>query len=203
MLTNQPLPLPPSAVNTEGDRPLATAFELLKLVLDTYREEYKDLLDAWGKIEAKVQGTVTIAGVFLAAAFALARDAATKMGTVDRLLLIASLSLLAACLVWCLRAVVVREVKEPPSGQKVQEYVALVVQAPWRAPPPSDVHRLFRDIAEIWEESVASLRVARERKAKRLRVAQVFLVLGLLLMSGLTIGVISTAKSPKSETATQ
>src|SRR6266852_3037846 len=80
-------------------------------VLDTYRKEYAELSDVWKGIDTKAQGTATIAGVFVAAAFTFAKDlTGNKLDNLGRWLLAVAIFLLIVSIAFSVFALKMREV---------------------------------------------------------------------------------------------
>jgi hypothetical protein len=72
---------------------LPTSFsDLPRLALENYREEYRDLSETWRSLDTKAQGLGAIAGIFLAALFAWAREMPPTFGRSERLLVVAAYS---------------------------------------------------------------------------------------------------------------
>ena len=84
------------AIGGTPDTSVAAAADLHQKVLDPYQAEYKDLFDAWKNIETKAQGAATTSGIFLAAAFAFAREFDPTTALVLKVLLASSVLALAA-----------------------------------------------------------------------------------------------------------
>ncbi len=105
-----------------------TLRNLRELALDRAKHEYAELSDNWKQIDSKAHQTVTIAGFFLAAVFALSAtptldgaDAHVKAGVVA---LLALLTTTVICAIMCMR---VREASMPTPAVSTRNDVDLLV----------------------------------------------------------------------------
>lgn len=109
---------------THGMKPADEIRTLLReQLLTAFIDEYRDANDNWAVIDGKAQSTVTISGVFLAAAFAYAREIGTASMT-ERRLLACSVILLIAAVGVSLLALRLRRVSLPPFGTIVEQRVS-------------------------------------------------------------------------------
>lgn len=90
--------------------------QLLKDVLASYKDEYKELIDVWKQLDLKAQGTITVCGVFLAGIFAFSRDPATTDRSIEKWLVIIATALLVLSVIAALAAIQIRPTKFPPVG---------------------------------------------------------------------------------------
>jgi hypothetical protein len=169
----------------------------LQQVLAAYQTEFDDAVQHWRSIEGKAQASVAIAGIFLAAGFALVRelDPAT-MWWVRCLLLLAALCLIAA-VVFAVFALKVRTVAAPPPADALKKLVEDLFRD--RDPKRQQVQsqdfdeeiRNFRfDCIRMWKESTSYAEETIRRKAKQLRRAQLALLAAIAVVATLTAGAI-------------
>lgn len=171
--------------------PQQTRNSLLAEALQSYRDEYKELSDTWRHIEGKAQGTVGIAGIFLAAVFAFARGlAGADPPLLFRVTLIAALVLLATCIVLAVLTLLVTEVPAPPLGETMDEMVGELSGVTDDAELAQRMPRFVSDQAELWQDTNESTDGENKKKAERLKWAQGLLVAAILLVAGLTIATI-------------
>lgn len=165
------------------------------VALRTYQEEFRDLLDAWGKLDGKAQGTVTIAGVFLAAVFAAARGDAIPTSHGDRALLGLSILLLVAAVICAGLALRVQAAASGPSGQEIERAAADLDAATSEA---SDVDamriRFLRTQIKCWRESTILFRALNIRKSWYVRGAQLLLFGGIAGALIVTLYLLATSR---------
>jgi hypothetical protein len=150
------------------------------IVLKTCQDEYKDLLDAWGKLDGKAQGSATISGVFLAAVFAAARGNAIPASAYARGLIAFAIILLVAAVVCAGTALRVQAAASGPSGEQM-ETVTLDLDDICDANCDVEAMRIrfLRSQINSWRKSTASFREANRRKSDWVRRAQRLLFAGI------------------------
>lgn len=160
---------------------------LQKAVLESYRDEYKELSEAWRNLESKAQGSVAIAGIFIGGAFAYIREIGSEAGRLEKVFLGASIICLIISVTFAVLALTVRKVAAPPIG----EYVDGLVQDLLRLENDDDlVHRLPRftgDQIDSWREVTTDAKQRTRSKANCLSGSHVFLVLAILAIALLSI----------------
>src|SRR5262249_37673689 len=92
----------------------ATLEDLLPPALDSFREQYRDLAESWRHMDTKAQGAGAIAGVFLAAALAWAKDLPTDFTVPQKIALVGCVVLLILAVISAVTALHVRNVSSPP-----------------------------------------------------------------------------------------
>ena len=150
------------------------------VVLTTCQDEYKDLLDAWGKLDGKAQGSATIAGVFLAAVFAAARGNGVPASERERALLGIAILLLVAAVVCAGAALRVQAAASGPSGNEM-ERVAIALDAGCDAACDVEAMRIrfLRTQINRWSASTAAFRDLNAGKGRWVRRAQLLLFAGI------------------------
>jgi hypothetical protein len=164
---------------------------LRQTALDSYREEYKEFADVWKSLESKAQGTVTIAGIFIAAAFTFAKDlATTRLDFYGNVFLGAAILLLIPTVICSVLVLWKRTVKSIPSGETVEQCADALVQT--TDDDLADHTRRFLDQqSALWKETVASTKEAIARKAELLHAAQVLLLLAIGAAAVVTLKLIN------------
>lgn len=143
-----------------------------KLSLSAHEAEYARLLDRFKGLDSKAQGAAVSCGVFLTAAFAMAREpggnkrAAVMLGAVA--------IFLALALGLALWAMYVQVFEDAPSGHGVRRMREDLV-AGREALPPAPCAGFHRELEARWEEALGSLKKANETKSQRLQSAQALL----------------------------
>ena len=160
---------------------------LQKAVLESYRDEYKELSETWRNLESKAQGAVTIAGIFIAGAFAYIREVGPQAHRSDRVFLGASiLSLMISVLlsIWALR---VRTVAAPPIGEYVDNLVRDLLQVDNDAKLKERVMGFVTDQTDSWRRATRGAKESNKSKANYLLASHVFLVIAILTVALLSI----------------
>ncbi len=150
--------------------------DLLRLALEGYREEYRDLSDTWRNLDGKAQGSGAIAGIFLAAVFAWVRPLAAGVGIPERLLLSASIVLLVASVVAAVLALQVRSVSAPPLGEETGDMIRDLLRPENAGELPARIPRLFQDQIRAWRDTNRDMADNNLGKAARVRASQLALL---------------------------
>ncbi|MGQ0761785.1 MAG: hypothetical protein ACT4OT_07195 [Acidobacteriota bacterium] len=161
---------------------------LQRLVLDSYRDEYKDVSETWRNLEGKAQGAVAIAGIFVAGAFAYIRDAKTP-GSLEKVSLAVSIFSLMASVLFAIWALKVRKVPAPPWGSEIGKLVQDLLAIKDDPELAKRVPLFTTDQVKLWETSTNKAKKVNQSKANWLLASHVFLVLAIL-----AIGFASLAK---------
>jgi hypothetical protein len=149
---------------------------LRQTVLDSYKDEYKEFSEVWKSVETKAQGTVTIAGIFIAAAFTFAKDlAATRLDWYGKLFLGAAIVLLIPSIVLSVLALRRRTIKSIPAGSQVEQWADDIQDA-----SEEDLAELTQRFIDqhslIWKETTESTKAAVAQKEGLLYAAQLLLL---------------------------
>ncbi len=179
----------------QGSREAAALdLDLWKETLDGYRDEYKALAETWSKLDAKAQGTATIAGIFLAAVFAASRSGSIPGSALERGLLGASIVFLVASVVFAGIALRVQTVQGGPPGSEVERGADGARKLLNRGDPADETRRRFlaSQIA-VWRTCTSDLRRHASRKAESLRWSQRLVFVGASLALAVTIHILIKA----------
>ncbi len=149
---------------------------LRQTVLDSYKEEYKELSDLWKSLETKAQGTVTIAGIFIAAAFTFAKDlTSTRLDFCSKLFLAVAILLLIPTVILSVLALRRRTIRWIPAGADVEQIADHIEDVP-NEDLADRARRFIDEHSGIWKQTVESTREATTRKEELLNVAQILLL---------------------------
>jgi hypothetical protein len=159
-------------------------------VLSAYQSDYKDAVEHWRSLETKAQASITMAGIFLAAGFALVRELdPTTTWWVRGLLLIGALALMVA-VVFAVLALKVRVVPAPPSAETLNR----IVNDFFRAPGPTNLEQETRnqlhDRIRTWQGCVRDRVQLNRSKAQNVLRAQLALLTTVTVVALLTGGAI-------------
>lgn len=171
---------------------------LHQAVLEAYCADYKELSDIWKGLEVKAQGTVTIAGIFIAATFAFIRDLNNlHWGYPKRLLLGLAIFSLVFCVILAILVLTLRTVEAPPTGEYVGQIVKDILRLKFEETVEDNAAKLSeRKILFIneqireWHKAKESASKILKRKVRYLWVAQWLLVTAISLVVLLTLSII-------------
>jgi hypothetical protein len=172
--------------------------DLPRLALEAYREEYRDLSETWRNLDTKAQGLAAIAGVFLAALFAWARDIPATFGQFERYLIVASLAFLVAAVIAAVLALEVRKVTAPPLGEETAEMVRDIVNKHKPDEAPERIAAFYNDQITAWRDTNRNMADESGSKATRLICGQAALLIAAVAVAILAIlSILSGPSAPK------
>ncbi|PYQ28268.1 MAG: hypothetical protein DMF56_15745 [Acidobacteria bacterium] len=152
---------------------------------EAYREEFKNIVEAWKTLETKAQGVITVCGIFVAAAFAHLRDA-SLLATSTRLVVSVVLALLIGSILFALQSLQLRPVTLPPLGTFLRQGVHDVTRQGDAS--IADLARRFDiEIEAAWEETIQAIVRLNIRKARGVTAAQILAVAAVLAAGASTI----------------
>jgi hypothetical protein len=167
----------------------------LQQAIEAYKESYRDFADNWRAMETKAQGSVAIAGLFVAGVFALVRDKAPGMPPFERVVLGATIVSLLLTIYWAIRVLAVRDVEGPVRGETLQkvaeDFQVLPVDERNRYRQPYQV-----SVCLLWKERLQELAKEGSSKAEQLYRAQFCLTVAVALAGILTLYQLFAGGSP-------
>jgi hypothetical protein len=159
--------------------------EMLASVVEACQFEYKDLQDSWRLLETKGQALTSVSGVFIAGAFAFARDLAAGPAPGTKFFLILAVGTLLLSTAYGVAALFVRAVRSPMSAGGTSKLVDDLL----RISTPQDFGDRYcnylRDQARAWEVALESFRAANKTKARFLAAGQTTLLVASAVVCGL------------------
>lgn len=167
-----------------------TRQQLLESVLKACENEYKDLVDTWRVLESKAQALSSVAGIFIAATFAFARELQTSAPTSFRVALMAAVALLLLATAAGVAVLFVSSVKTPVTSAELGRMIDEVLPLMRDGEELERYGNLLRDQARVWYQAIESLKAANARKSRFLLVGQSLLLGAAGLVSGLVIGMV-------------
>ena len=171
--------MPPNAL-------AAVRSQLYRDVLSAYQGEYKELMDTWRNVETKAQATVATSGIFLAAAFAFARDLSTAVRSNDtRVMFALALALLTASVGCAVAALLVRKIRRPPPASRFDLDAGRIADSPDF--DEEDVENTVHDRLRVWRRTAPELEAAIDRKGRIVWAAQLLLGLGAWFATVVTV----------------
>ncbi|HEU0013985.1 MAG TPA: hypothetical protein VFQ45_09895 [Longimicrobium sp.] len=160
---------------------------LQRQVVAAYEREYRDLVESWKSVETKAQGTVAMAGIFLAAVFAFARGVSANEPGWQRWILTTAILTLLASVLFALLSLWGRKVASPPPPVEIEQDVCLMMPVSDPVAFAEYERRLGADEARQWRGCTDALRNAYEIKTGWLLRAQGAILVAAVLVSLLTI----------------
>lgn len=149
------------------------------------------ILSALGvHFDAKAQGTVAIAGIFLASVFAFVRDLGADVAPVVSWSLVIATVLLLACVgsaAWSLR---IRKIPRPPLGEDTQTLVKDLMSLKESNDLGVRIPRMYNDLSGRWATVNSKIYEATKSKAGGIFAAQFMLFLAVLVVGFMTIGTV-------------
>ena len=161
--------------------------QLLAGALQSYRDEYKELSDTWRHVEGKAQGTITVAGIFLAAAFAFVRDlTGAGTGLLEKSILAVAVGLLTATVILAVLSLRVREVVAPPLGENLDELITDLSSVRDAEEIAERLPRFVGDQLSMWRSANEEVDRLTKSKAGLVALAQKLLLVAIGLVALLT-----------------
>lgn len=160
--------------------------DLGRRVLESYRAEYAELSDVWRTLDTKAQGATAIAGIFLAAAFSFAKDAAGRITPLQSGLLALAIGSLLASITLAILALRVRVVSLPPIGEQLEELVNDVLGAD-EVELPDRLPALVRDESKLWKAACRDVAAHNGSKAALLRGSVIALLASAVIVAEVTV----------------
>lgn len=145
--------------------------QLLLEVLESYKDEYRELSEIWRNLDTKAQGIIGIDGLFLAALFAFIRVLTAEPTLSEKRMLTISAALLFISVGFAIRALWIQSVPKAPIGESLDSLVSDLLALP-DGMEPERLNNLSNDHAGLWKETNKAVQGVNERKAKAIVLAQ-------------------------------
>ncbi|HUP90047.1 MAG TPA: hypothetical protein VM100_11870 [Longimicrobiales bacterium] len=140
-------------------------------VLDAYETEYADLVTTWQDLEKKAQSVVAVAGILIAVIGAFVKDL-TNLALCGKLLVSTTLALLLMTILASALSTWVMDFASPPTGDDAAQLLREC----------GTDQQLFCDrLGSLWKAQGDKLEAVNKKKVRRVKLAQLFLVLALVL----------------------
>lgn len=163
---------------------------ILNHALSSFQEEYKDLTDTWKVIDGKAQATGTIAGVFLAAAFAFARDVPAGFGQGQRALLCVGIGMLVLTVCLALAGLQIRRVSAPPIGENLKQLVQDLLPNLTEIERDARLTAFIGDQIMLWEQCNQNVREKTTGKARWVTLSQYCLLAAIVVVTAVTLAAV-------------
>ncbi len=171
---------------------------LLEGTLKACTDDFTERRSTFSELDKKAQDTTTVAGIFLAAAFAFYNQEAlqnllTLGGWFGSLLLAATVVFLLGSVVFCLLAMMVRKVPSPTDSEDVVEMVKDLMELPTEEFTETTAENFLRDQIDLWQSALQGIGAANDSKARSLHWGQLLLVLAIVMAGGFLLLVLKNA----------
>jgi hypothetical protein len=160
---------------------------LRAFVLASYQEAYKERTDNWKSLETKAQGSITIAGIFIAGAFAYIDKGAATMTAHQQFLAIIAVASLVASVLLAVYALKIQEVLPPPYGNFVKANVERFLEVDDEAELKVRVEYFDYDMISQWERVLNVIDEQLGKKVDCLFNAQASLVFAVVVVAILAV----------------
>jgi hypothetical protein len=161
---------------------------LLKLVIESYRDGYKELADAWRNLETKAQGNIAISGIFIGGVFAYIQKVDPQLQQNEKILLGLAAFFLVVSVIFSVISLKIRTVPAPPLGGFVDKLVTDLIEC---AVDDGDlitrIPALCYDQISGWRDVEIKVIESIRLKARSLKGAQIFLTVAILTVGLLTL----------------
>ncbi len=164
--------------------------EILREAIMSFQEEYKDLYDTWKCLDSKAQATATIAGIFLAAAFALAREIPVTFVAYQTVLLATSIALLVITVCLSLIGLQIRRIYAPPIGENSQKLIRDLLPSLSESERDARLSAFLGDRYRLWEQANVDFKCKSSGKARWVASAQGFLLAAIAVATTVTLSAV-------------
>ena len=179
------MPPEPAAPQHGQGAAAAVLAELREKALAASYDEYKELTGAWRNLDAKAQGNVTVAGIFIAGVFTYL-TAFPNLGVFEAVVLTATILFLVACVIFSVLVFRVGEMPPHYLGDFMREMVG-DLQEKTDGEFPEYLLRFYTAHARGWDKSSKQLIKKNKHKGKRLWQAEVCLLIAILSAAVLVV----------------
>jgi len=162
---------------------------LLRMLVESRREEYKELSELWRNLDTKAQGVIALTGILLAAFVAFITKGQVRPGCVERGLFVVTLLLFTGSMFAAALALRIRATVGPPYFGPVQENLQdlLQLEEPDRSERMND---LVREELLQWEECNEAVRAAVNAKTEALSWSQLLTGVSIALLALIAITIV-------------
>jgi hypothetical protein len=193
-------PTAPAPGAADASAPFADAAAVkesfLDKALDAYEVSYKELAANWRSLEVKAQGSITIAGVFIAASFAFLQKIQPELILVEKVVLGLALLLLVASVLLAVRVLAVRSVPAPIFADRVARIAKSLHGVGDGAQFPQFALWTYEAYFREWEKVIAATQKLTLDKGARLAQAQWLLQAAIIAAALLAFIRVIVVKAP-------
>ncbi len=154
-------------------------------LLDAFSAEYSFTVDTWKLLETKAQVSITVSGIFFAAAFAYARE--TTLTTGVRLLLLSTVVTLLLSLGSAIRSLTIARIAVPPFGSFFEPIARDVFRHPKPQIDEEFLLAITGDLVTQWRKAIETANHVNAEKSQYVLASQILLGLAMLIATILTV----------------
>jgi hypothetical protein len=174
------------AENVEDDAGTeATRADLREKALAASYDEYKELTAAWRNLDTKAQGNITIAGIFIAGAFAYLTKISQPPALYEKVFFVFAMIFLVISVVLSIKVLEIRNV--PPHYLGFMRQIASHLQEQADEELKNSLPVFYNYHSSLWASANEKMIKLNKEKGEYLWAAQVFLVIAILTAVMLTI----------------
>jgi hypothetical protein len=162
-------------------------YKLHDSVIEAYTNEYKELADTWRNVESKAQNAITIAGIFIASAFAYVRDIKPETHKSEKVLLAVSVCFLIATVILSILALKLRKVAAPLMGENMNSLVGDLLRLSDDEGFLERLPNYYNDQSALWRQVTEETHNANQSKARFLWWAHITLVAAIVVVACITV----------------
>lgn len=166
--------------------PVEVRKELIQFAYDRSEHEHGELSETWKHLDSKAQSTATLAGVFIAAAFAFVRNTALNLDQTEKLLLCGSVVFLVASICTAVCAMKIRPVSMPLSGFNAEKTVDDIL-AQEETELPLRLQILLKETVHQWSTVNKELNNIVKAKGQCIEWSQTFLFVAAITVAVMTL----------------
>ncbi len=163
------------------------ALDLKIFALEAQKAERREHSDNRKNLETKAQGAGAIAGIFLAAIFAWARDPQGNLTGFENILLTCSVVLLVFSIISAVFALIVRRVRFPPIGSMDGGIMSDLLRIDKEEELVLRIPAFINDQIRLWQDANENIRNQNATKAKYIGASQIAILAAACVVAGLTI----------------
>ena len=161
---------------------------LLETVIESYQEGYKHRIEAWRNLDTKAQGSIAIAGIFIAGVFAFIQKIDTNAYPLNKEVLALALLFLMLSVGLAMKVLALQTLDGPPLGGFVDQLVEnLQLFSKDDSDFLSRISSLSYDQVLAWRNAEKQLDDVTHQKAQNLWAAQIFLMLAIFTVALMTM----------------
>jgi hypothetical protein len=155
-------------------------------LLEAFSAEYDFAVETWKMLEGKAQASVTISGIFFAAAFAYARESGAPT-PLPRALLIVTVIALLFSVGSAVLSLALAQVSTPPLGRFNESIVFDLRRLPEGELSDEHIERFVAERIRQWREAIRTVDESNQRKAAHVRRSHLFLAIAMISAACVTI----------------
>ena len=158
--------------------------DLYRYCLEESKKDWNNASQKFRDIDQKAQATATLAGVFIAAVFAVLQNTTVRSNSITLNMLIASIILFASSILSSLFAMKVRAFKAAPTGVYLAKLLKDISAAVLNGRSFTELEiGFYSEQIHKWHESTEELLRINYKKAKSAELAQWFLFIAILIIA--------------------